>query len=145
MAKEEPTSVSRDLLELQRKLCFLLESFQNNSKVVAFMKSPVGCYLDRHPFLALTVLMFVTMSAIPVGGFLLLVVLTSLGALMGAILLEGLVISVCGLSLLCILCGLGFVSLAMSGIAMVSYLVVSCLMSYWFSLRPLTQKNANVD
>lgn len=110
------------------------------------MKSPVGRFLDRHPFLVLTVLMFVTMSAIPVGFFLLIVVLTSLGALMGAILLEGLVISVCGLSLLCILCGLGFVSLALSGIAMMSYVVVSCLMSYWFSpSRPLTQKHANVD
>lgn len=53
------------------------------------MKSPVGRYLDKHPFLALTVLMFVSMSAIPVGFFLLIVVLTSLGALMGAIILEG--------------------------------------------------------
>lgn len=145
MAKEEPPSVSRDLQELQRKLCLLLESFQNNSKVVAFMKSPVGRYLDKHPFLALTVLMFVSMSAIPVGFFLIIVVLTSLGALMGAIILEGLIISVCGLSLLCILCGLGFVSLAMSGITMVSYVVVSCLMSYWFSPRPLTQQSANTD
>uniref|UniRef100_A0A8I6A4Z9 Lipid droplet assembly factor 1 n=1 Tax=Rattus norvegicus TaxID=10116 RepID=A0A8I6A4Z9_RAT len=116
------------------------------SKVVAFMKSPVGRFLDRHPFLVLTVLMFVTMSAIPVGFFLLIVVLTSLGALMGAILLEGLVISVCGLSLLCILCGLGFVSLALSGITMMSYVVVSCLMSYWFSpSRPPTQQHANID
>lgn len=146
MAEEEPPSVSRDLQELQRKLGLLLESFQNNSKVVAFMKSPVGRFLDRHPFLVLTVLMFVTMSAIPVGFFLLIVVLTSLGALMGAILLEGLVISVCGLSLLCILCGLGFVSLALSGIAMMSYVVVSCLMSYWFSpSRPPTQQHANID
>ncbi|XP_055483506.1 lipid droplet assembly factor 1 [Psammomys obesus] len=145
MAKEGPPSVSRDLQELQRKLCLLLESFQNNSKVVAFMKSSVGQYLDRHPFLALSMLMFVTMSAIPVGFFLLIVVFTSLGALMGALLLEGLVISVCGLSLLCILCGLGFVSLAMSGIAMVSYVVVSGLMSYWFSPRPLAPQNANVD
>ncbi|KAL1774537.1 promethin [Sigmodon hispidus] len=145
MAKEETPSVSRDLQELQRKLCLLLDSFLNNSKVVAFMKSPVGQYLDRHPFLALTMLMFVTMSAIPVGIFLLIVALTSLGALMGAILLEGLVISVCGLSLLCILCGLGFASFAMSGIAMMSYVVVSCLMSYWFSPRPLIQQKANTD
>ncbi|XP_075828180.1 lipid droplet assembly factor 1 isoform X2 [Microtus pennsylvanicus] len=135
MAKDEPPSVSRDLEVLRRKLCLLLDSFQSNAKVVAFMKSPVGRYLDRHPFLALAVLMFVTMSAIPVGFFLLIVVLTSLGALMGAILLEGLIISVCGLSLLCILCGLGFVSLAMSGVAMISYVVVSCLMNYWFSPR----------
>lgn len=53
------------------------------------MTSPVGRYLDRHPFLALALLMFVVMSAVPVGVFLLIVVLTSLGALMGAVLLEG--------------------------------------------------------
>lgn len=145
MAKDEPPSVSRDLEALRRKLCLLLDSLQSNAKVVAFMKSPVGRYLDRHPFLALAMLMFITMSAIPVGFFLPIVVLTSLGALMGAVLLEGLIISVCGLSLLCILCGLGFVSLAMSGIAMISYVVVSCLMNYWFSPRPLTQQHANTN
>ncbi|XP_029803830.1 promethin isoform X5 [Suricata suricatta] len=88
MAKEEPPSTSKDLQELQRKLSLLIESIQNNSKVVAFMKSPVGQYLDRHPFLALTMLVFVAVSAVPVGFFLLLVVLTSLAALVGVILLE---------------------------------------------------------
>ena len=56
------------------------------------MKSPVGQYLDRHPFLALTMLVFVAVSAIPVGFFLLLVVLTSLAALVGVILLEGILL-----------------------------------------------------
>ncbi|XP_019285937.2 lipid droplet assembly factor 1 isoform X3 [Panthera pardus] len=88
MAKEDLPSTSKDLQELQRKLSLLIESIQNNSKVVAFMKSPVGQYLDRHPFLALTMLVFVAVSAIPVGFFLLLVVLTSLAALVGVILLE---------------------------------------------------------
>nr|XP_035943699.1 lipid droplet assembly factor 1 isoform X4 [Halichoerus grypus] len=89
MAKEEPPSTSKDLQELQKKLSLLVESIQNNSKVVAFMKSPVGQYLDRHPFMALTVLVFVVMSAVPVGFFLLIVVLTSLAAFVGVILLEG--------------------------------------------------------
>uniref|UniRef100_A0ABI7YNB3 Transmembrane protein 159 n=1 Tax=Felis catus TaxID=9685 RepID=A0ABI7YNB3_FELCA len=88
MAKEDLPSTTKDLQELQRKLSLLIESIQNNSKVVAFMKSPVGQYLDRHPFLALTMLVFVAVSAIPVGFFLLLVVLTSLAALVGVILLE---------------------------------------------------------
>uniref|UniRef100_A0A673U9P5 Ankyrin repeat and sterile alpha motif domain containing 4B n=1 Tax=Suricata suricatta TaxID=37032 RepID=A0A673U9P5_SURSU len=135
MAKEEPPSTSKDLQELQRKLSLLIESIQNNSKVVAFMKSPVGQYLDRHPFLALTMLVFVAVSAVPVGFFLLLVVLTSLAALVGVILLEGLVISVGGLSLLCVLCGLSFVSVIMSGTIMVSYVMVSSLVNYWFSPR----------
>ncbi|KAL2766355.1 lipid droplet assembly factor 1 isoform 3 [Daubentonia madagascariensis] len=88
MAKEEPPSTTKDLQELQKKLSLLIESFQNNSKVVAFMTSPVGQYLDRHPFLALTLLVFIAASAVPVGFFLLLVVLTSLAALVGVILLE---------------------------------------------------------
>jgi len=100
------------------------------------MKSPVGQYLDRHPFVALTVLVFVVMSAVPVGFFLLIVVLTSLAAFVGVILLEGLVISVGGLSLLCVLCGLSFVSLAMSGTIIVSYVVVSSLVNYWFPPSP---------
>jgi hypothetical protein len=61
--------------------------------VIAFLKSPVGQYLDRHPFLALTVLVFVILSAIPVGFFLLFVVLTFLAALVGVILLEGILLS----------------------------------------------------
>ncbi|XP_045848480.1 lipid droplet assembly factor 1 isoform X1 [Meles meles] len=135
MAKEEPLSTSKDLKELQKKLSLLIESIQNNSKVIALMKSPVGQYLDRHPFMALTVLVFVAMSAIPVGFFLLIVVLTSLAAFVGVILLEGLVISVGGLLLLCVLCGLSFVSLAMSGTIIVSYVVVSSLFNYWFPPR----------
>ncbi|XP_052516157.1 lipid droplet assembly factor 1 [Budorcas taxicolor] len=145
MAKEEPPSASKDLQELQRKLSLLIASVQSNSKVVSFMKSPVGQYLDRHPFLTLTLLVFVAVSAVPVGFFLLLVVLTSLAALVGVILLEGLVISVGGLSLLCVLCGLGFVSLVMSVTIMVSYMVVSSLINYWFSLRLLPQHNSSGD
>nr|KAF6491269.1 transmembrane protein 159 [Molossus molossus] len=106
-------------------------------EVVAFMKSPVGQYLDKHPFVALTLLVFVVVSAVPVGFFLLLVVLTSLAAFVGVILLEGLVISVGGLSLFCVLCGLGFVSLAISGTIIVCYVVVSSLINHWFSSGPL--------
>ncbi|KAM8778901.1 lipid droplet assembly factor 1 isoform 1-T2 [Rhynchonycteris naso] len=142
MAGEETPSTFKDLQKLQRKLSLLIQSVQSNSKVVALMKSPVGQYLDRHPSAALTLLVFVVLSAVPVGLFLLLVVLTSLTALVGFLLLEGLVISVGGLSLLCVLCGLGFVSLAMSGTIIMSYMVVSRLLSYWFSPRPLTQDSS---
>lgn len=61
------------------------------------MKSPVGQYLDRHPFAALTLLVFVVMSAVPVGFFLLLVVLTSLAAFVGVMLLEGTCSVICPL------------------------------------------------
>lgn len=136
MNKKDTPSTSRDLEELQRKLSLLIESIQNNSKVVAFMKSPVGQYLDRHPFTALTLLVFVVLSAFPVGFFLFLVVLTSLAALVGVILLEGLVISVGGLSLLCVLCGLGCVSLVISATIIASNVLVSSLLNCRLSSRP---------
>lgn len=145
MAKEEMPSTSKDFEELQRKLSLLIESIQNNSKMVAFLKSPAGQCLDRHPFVGLASLVFVAVSAVPVGFFLLLVVLTSLAAFVGVIVLEGLVIFVGGLSLLCVLCGLGFVSLAVSGTIVVSYMVVSSLVNYWFSPRPLTQNPSGGD
>uniref|UniRef100_A0A8C9CBE3 Lipid droplet assembly factor 1 n=1 Tax=Phocoena sinus TaxID=42100 RepID=A0A8C9CBE3_PHOSS len=88
MVKEEPPSTSKDFQELQRRVSLLIAAVQSNSKVVAFMKSPVGQYLDRHPFLTLTLLVFAAVSAVPVGCFLLLVVLTSLAAFLGVILLE---------------------------------------------------------
>ncbi|XP_006876029.1 PREDICTED: promethin [Chrysochloris asiatica] len=135
MAKEESPSISKDMQRLQEKLSLLIESIQSNSKVVALMKSPVAQYLDSHPFLTLSLLVFIAMSAVPVGFFLLLVVLSFLAAFVGVILLEGLVISVGGLSLLCVLCGLGFISLVMSGTITVSYVVCSSLMNYWFSPR----------
>ncbi|XP_043831278.1 lipid droplet assembly factor 1 [Dromiciops gliroides] len=135
--KMETSSTSRDLQELQKKLASLINSIQSNSKVIAFMNSPIGRYLDKHPFVALTLLMFIMISAIPIGIFLLLVVLMSLAACVGVILVEGVVISVGGLSLLCVLCGLGFVSLAMSGTLSVCYVVLSSLINYWFSFGSL--------
>lgn len=141
MAEEETPGASKDLQELQRKLSLLVESVQNNTKVAAFMKSPAGQCLDGHPFVALALLVFVALSAVPVGSFLLLVVLTSLAAFVGVMLLEGLVISVGGLSLLCVLCGLGFASLAISGTIVMSYVAVSSLIN-WFSPRPLAQHSS---
>ncbi|CAI9158646.1 unnamed protein product [Rangifer tarandus platyrhynchus] len=145
MAKAEPPCTSKDLQELQRKLSLLRASVQSSSKVVSFMKSPAGHDLDRHPFLTLTLQAFVAVSAVPVGFFLLLLVLTSLAASVGVSFLEGLVISVGGLSLLCVLCGLGFVSLVISGTIRVSLMVVSSLINYWFSLRLLPQHSSSGD
>lgn len=58
-------------------------------QVVAFMNSRVGQYLDDHPFVALSLLMFVAVSAIPVGFFLVFVVTTAVMACIGVIVMEG--------------------------------------------------------
>lgn len=140
MGKEEAPSTSKELQELQRKLSLLMEFLQGNAKVVAFMKSPVGQFLDRHPFLTLTLLVFLAVMAVPIGFFLSLALLASLAALVGVILLEGLVLSMGGFSLFCILCGMGFVSLAMLGTVLVPCMLVSSLVSSWCSPRTLTQE-----
>lgn len=138
MSEEESPGASKEVEELQKKLCSLIKIFQGNAK--AFIQSPVGQYLDRHPFLALTLLLFVAVSAIPVGFFFFLVVLTSLASFVGVILLEGLVISVGGLSLLCVLCGLCFTTFFLSGTVAVSYVVTSSFINCFFSPRQWFQQ-----
>lgn len=60
-------------------------------QVVAFMNSRVGQYLDDHPFVALSLLMFIAVSAIPVAFFLFFVVATAIMACIGVIVMEGIV------------------------------------------------------
>lgn len=65
------------------------KTFFFHLQVVAFMNSRVGQYLDDHPFVALSLLMFVAVSAIPVGFFLVFVVTTAVMACIGVIVMEG--------------------------------------------------------
>jgi len=60
-------------------------------QVVAFMNSRLGLYLDDHPFVALSLLMFVAVSTIPVAFFLIFVVTTVIMACVGVIVMEGIV------------------------------------------------------
>lgn len=53
------------------------------------MDSRVGQYLDDHPFVALSLLMFIVVSAIPVAFFLIFVITTAIMACIGAIVMEG--------------------------------------------------------
>lgn len=53
------------------------------------MNSRVGQYLDDHPFIALSLLMFIAVSAIPVAFFLIFVVTTAIMACIGVIVMEG--------------------------------------------------------
>lgn len=62
-----------------------------NPQVVAFMNSRVGQYLDDHPFIALSLLMFIAVSAIPVAFFLIFIVVTAIMACIGVIVMEGIV------------------------------------------------------
>uniref|UniRef100_A0A452GZC1 Uncharacterized protein n=1 Tax=Gopherus agassizii TaxID=38772 RepID=A0A452GZC1_9SAUR len=104
---------------------------ESGSEVVSFMNSRVGQYLDDHPFVALSLLVFIAVSAIPVAFFLIFVISTTIVACMGVIVIEGVVVSVGGIVLLCALSGLGVLSLAVSGVLSICYIALSTLINYW--------------
>ncbi|XP_074697329.1 lipid droplet assembly factor 1 isoform X1 [Strix aluco] len=132
--------MSKEMQELQKQWHSMVQSIHSNSDVVAFMNSRVGQYLGDHPFVALSVLMFIAVSAIPVAFFLIFVVTTAIMACIGVIVVEGIVrmharvvIATGGIALLCVLCGLGALSLGVSGVLSVCYVVLSTLVNYWYA------------
>nr|DBA20237.1 TPA: hypothetical protein GDO54_015949 [Pyxicephalus adspersus] len=75
--------------ELQRQLDTVKQTINTNSKVIAFMNSPVGQYLDKRPFISLSLLVFIALSAVPFGMFLTVMVGTAVIACLGVIIIEG--------------------------------------------------------
>lgn len=123
--------MSKEIKKLQKWWNTLLETVHSNSHVVAFMNSRLGCYLDDRPFVSLSLLVFTAASAIPVALFLVFVVATAVTACIGVIIVEGFLILLGGVTLLCVLGGLGMVSLALSGLLSVFYLSLTTLINYW--------------
>uniref|UniRef100_A0A8D0GHW2 Lipid droplet assembly factor 1 n=1 Tax=Sphenodon punctatus TaxID=8508 RepID=A0A8D0GHW2_SPHPU len=132
--------MAKEMQDLQKQWYSMMQTIHSNSNVVAFMNSRVGQYLDDHPFVALSLLVFVAVSAVPVAFFLTFVVATAIIACFGVIIMEGVVISVGGVTLLCALCGLGVLSLAVSGVLSVGYVALSTLINYWYTPRCLLKK-----
>ncbi|NXN32349.1 T159A protein, partial [Nycticryphes semicollaris] len=130
----------KEMQELQKQWHSIVQSIHSNSNVVAFMNSRVGQYLDDHPFVALSVLVFIAVSAIPIAFFLIFVVATAIMACIGVIVMEGFVIAIGGIALLCVLCGLGALSLGVSGVLSISYVVFSTLVNYWYASRDQVRK-----
>ncbi|NWH57586.1 T159A protein, partial [Geococcyx californianus] len=130
----------KEMRELEKQWHSLVQSLHSNSNVVAFMNSRVGQYLDDHPFVALSLLVFIAVSALPVSVFLIFIVTTAIMACIGVIVMEGIVIAIGGITLLCVLCGLGALSLGVSGILSVSYVALSTLVNYWCASRGQIKK-----
>ncbi|KAG9476995.1 hypothetical protein GDO78_002402 [Eleutherodactylus coqui] len=103
------------------------------------MNSPVGQYLDERPFLSLSLLVFIALSAVPVGLFLTVIVGTAVTACLGVIILEGIVIAVCGVVLLCTLCGIVILSFGVSGVLSVCYVAISSIINYMHTSRLLSR------
>ncbi|NXD85119.1 T159A protein, partial [Halcyon senegalensis] len=133
--------MSIEMQELQKQWHTVVQSIHSNANVVAFMNSRVGQYLDDHPFVALSVLMFIAVSAVPVAFFLIFIVTTAVMACISVIVMEGsVVIAIGGIALLCVLCGLSALSLGVSGVLSICYVVLSTLVNYWYASRAQIRK-----
>ncbi|XP_075422103.1 lipid droplet assembly factor 1 isoform X2 [Ascaphus truei] len=121
--------------DFQKQLNSVMETINSNSKVVAFMNSPFGQYLDEHPFVSLSLLVFAALSAVPVGLFMVLIVGTAITACLGVIIIEGVVISVGGIALVCVLCGLAVLAFGVSGVLSFCYVAVSSILNYMHTSR----------
>ncbi|NXY44399.1 TM159 protein, partial [Ceuthmochares aereus] len=131
---------AKEMQELEKQWHSMVQSLHSNSSVVAFMNSRVGRYLDDHPFLALSLLVFIAVSALPVAFFLIFVVTTAIMACIGVIVMEVVAIVIGGITLLCVLCGLGALSLGVSGILSICYVAISTVVNYWCASKGQMRK-----
>uniref|UniRef100_A0ACB8FKY2 Uncharacterized protein n=1 Tax=Sphaerodactylus townsendi TaxID=933632 RepID=A0ACB8FKY2_9SAUR len=127
--------MAKEMKDLQKRWLSMMEAINSNSHVVAFMNSRLGQYLDRHPFVAFSLLVFMAVSAVPVAFFLMFAITTSVIACIGMIIVEGFVMSLGGVTLLCVLVGLGLISLAVSVVLSVSYMALTTVVKYWSAPR----------
>ncbi|XP_067912377.1 lipid droplet assembly factor 1-like [Heterodontus francisci] len=145
MSNSEGLPLSREMQDLQNRFNTMMHTINSNSKVAAFMSSSVGQYLDDHPFVALLLLVFTIMSAVPVGLFLIFAVITSLLACIGFVVMEGLMLSIGGVVLLCFLCGLVLISLAISSLLAVCYFTFSTTMNYYHKSSTPSKKEETIS
>ncbi|XP_054851297.1 lipid droplet assembly factor 1 isoform X1 [Eublepharis macularius] len=134
--------MAKEMKDLQKQWHSMMETIHSNPHVVAFMNSRLGRYLDNHPFVTLSLLVFMAVSAVPVAFFLIFAISTTIIACLGMVIIEGFVVSLGGVTLLCVLGGLGLVSLAVSGLLSVSYLALRTMLSYWSDSNGLSKKEA---
>ncbi|XP_061892277.1 lipid droplet assembly factor 1-like [Entelurus aequoreus] len=95
------------------------------------MNSRVGQYLSGRPVLALAVFFFCVMAAVPVGLFLVFAVTTAIMSAVSLVFLEGFLLSVAAITLLCVLSGLAFFSVMVAAIFAAFYVTVSSLLNFY--------------
>uniref|UniRef100_A0A3P9HJF9 Promethin n=1 Tax=Oryzias latipes TaxID=8090 RepID=A0A3P9HJF9_ORYLA len=83
-------------------------------QVARLMTTRIGQYVSSHPFLALTLMMFSIMAALPVGIFFTFALVTAIISATGFVFVEVILLIVGGLTLLSILVGIALFSLLVS-------------------------------
>ncbi|XP_037647012.1 lipid droplet assembly factor 1-like [Sebastes umbrosus] len=121
-----------DLQQLWGRWNTMLNSFYDDPKVAQVMSTRMGQYLSSHPFLALTLLVFGFMSAIPVGLFLSFALVTFIMSAVGLVFFEVFLLFVGGLTLLSVLSGIALFSVMVSVILNVLYITMSNILIRYY-------------
>ncbi|KAF6717509.1 Promethin [Oryzias melastigma] len=114
---------SRLVQQLWERWTSLVKNLQEDPRVARLMTTRMGQYLSSHPFLALTLLMFSVMAALPVGIFFTFALVTAVISATGFVFIEVILLIVGGLTLLSILVGVALFSLLVS--VVVNGLIIS--------------------
>ncbi|XP_077415874.1 lipid droplet assembly factor 1-like [Vanacampus margaritifer] len=104
----------------------------SNPKVNLLMKSRVVQYLNGHPVVALAVMLFCAMAAVPVGLFVLFALVTVILSAVSFLFFEGFLLFVGVVSLTCVLMGVAFFSVVASSVVAVFYVAISSVLNYYY-------------
>ncbi|XP_073350797.1 lipid droplet assembly factor 1-like [Pagrus major] len=110
----------------------LLDRVYHDPRVSQLMSTRIGQYLSSHPVLALAVMLFSAMAALPVGLFLTFALVTTTVSAVGFVFFEAVMLFVGGVSLLCVLSGIAFFSFVVSFIFNVFYIAISNILKSYY-------------
>lgn len=121
----ESGGASQQLMEAWRTLT-------SDPRVSQLTNTRAGEYLRRHPPVALALLLFSALSALPVGLFLLFACASFLISFVGFVCLQVALLFGVGVTLLSVLSGLALFSVMTSIMVTVSYGVITYILNYFY-------------
>ncbi|XP_043955610.1 lipid droplet assembly factor 1-like isoform X2 [Gambusia affinis] len=100
--------------QLRERWLTLMNRLQEDPKIAQVISTKAGQYLRSRPFLALALLLFSAMAALPVGLFLFFALITIVMSVVGFVFFEVFLLFVGGMTLVSVLSGIALFSLVVS-------------------------------
>ncbi|KAJ8251152.1 hypothetical protein GJAV_G00217880 [Gymnothorax javanicus] len=130
-------SLPRVFHQFQNGFQALMNRLNSDPKIAEFMNTSLGKYFNNHPFLALSLLVFIALAIVPVGLFLVFVAVTFISATVGFVFLEVFLLTLGGATLLCILSGVALAASIVSIFLSAVYITISNVLHLYYSRRNL--------
>ncbi|XP_045899573.1 lipid droplet assembly factor 1-like [Micropterus dolomieu] len=132
MQSSSTSSSGTDFQRLRERWTTLLNRIYEDPRVAQLMNTRIGQYLSSHPFIALTVLLFSAMAALPVGLFITFALVTLIMSGLGFVFFEVFLLSVGGMTLLCVLSGIAIFSFMVSLILEALHITISKILKLYY-------------